>query len=60
MQQTLILNKGIFMSVGQKYLSNAGQEFIVLSEFRKKHLNREHTKWIVQFVETGTTREVVS
>ena len=46
------------MSVGQKYLSNAGQEFIVLSEFRKKHLNREHTKWIVQFVETGTTKEV--
>ena len=46
------------MSIGNKYLNNAGQEFVVLKEFRKKHGNREHTKWIVQFVETGTTKEV--
>ena len=46
------------MSIGNKYLNNSGQEFVVLKEFRRKHGNREHNKWIVQFVETGTTKEV--
>lgn len=46
------------MSIENSYLNNAGQEFVVLKEFRKKHGDREHNKWIVQFTDTGTTKEV--
>lgn len=42
----------------KKLINNSGQEFTVLEEYKKPYGKRIFTMWLIQFTESGYTREV--